>query len=253
MSCNTERTKSEAERLEQKFIDLLTDTQILFLSKESENSQFFTIVQRRLINCQLSAKFKYVSVVHNARDRIKNAANMEELFEILDPYWNWFNYDLLQLLVEKFGDDGLKQQLTEYLSELDTFEGDTSIADFEEAVKINISHFVTSYSVEVEMKLEKDPRKFTLRDIRNLKREIERHGVLMKPVGMIESVLRSSVRIILLYPLLALELLPPAMDKEFQASHDIVSITIRRSAYEWRSGSLEDIDMQVSVIVSSDT
>ena len=222
------------------------------MSKESENAQFFKSVQIYLINCQLSAKFKRVSVVHHKKDQIKRAANLEKLFEILHPYWNWVNYDLLESLVEIFGNEMLKQQLKDYLSELDTFEGDTSVADFEEAVMTNVAHYVEEYYLEIEIKLKKDPRQFTMRDVRNLKQNIEGRAALKKSVVIFKSVKCKSVRIILLYPQLALELLPSAMDQEFQASHDIVSITIT----SWdglRSRSLEDIDVQVSVSVSTDT
>ena len=188
-------------------------------------------------------------MLHEEENRIGEAPNLEELFKLLRPYWDWVNYDLLESLVKKFGDDTLNQQLTKYLSELDTFEGETSIADFEEAVTYDGTGYDKSYRIKVEMKLERDPKQFTLRDVRILKRDIESRTALTPCAVMIKRVGSSSVRIILLYPLLALELLPPAMDKEFQASHDIVSITISR----YWNRSLEDVDVQVSVSVSSDT
>ena len=248
MSENTERTRREALQLEQKFIDLLTDTQSFLSCKESENLRFFKTMQFHLINCQLSAKFKHVSVLKEEENRIREAANLEELFKIFHPYWNWVNYDLLESLVKNFKDYGLKRQLTEYLFELDTF-----IANFEEAVTYDGRLLVTTYRVEVEMKLERNPGQFTLHDVRILKRDIESHTALTPCALMMKHVVSSSVRIFLVYPLLALELLPPAIDKEFRASHNIVSITIMCSGFSWIRGSLEDINVHVSVSVSSDT
>ena len=243
LCCSTERTRSKALQLEQKFTELLTDTQTLFSSKESENPQFFKSVQYYLINCQLSPKLKCISVLYQEKTRIREAANLQELFKILHSYLNWINYDLLQFLVEKFGDDALKWQLKNYLSELDIFEGDTFITDFEEVI---ITEHVEAYHIEVEINLQRNLRQLTFLDIRNLKQDIESCVAITKSAGMIKSVISNSVSIVFLYPRLALELLPPAMDKNFRTSHDIISITIRHQ--HWRRP-LEDINVQVSVSI----
>ena len=70
MSGSVGRTRREAVRLQQKFIRLLTNTQVHFLSEESKDPLFFKTVQLYLINCQLSAQFENVSVVHREKERI---------------------------------------------------------------------------------------------------------------------------------------------------------------------------------------
>ena len=49
------------------------------------------------------------------------AQNMKEIFEVLSDYWSWYNYTLLEDLIQKFGTNQDKERLDEFKDELDEF------------------------------------------------------------------------------------------------------------------------------------
>ena len=49
---------------------------------------------------------------------IRKAEDMVQLFDILSDYWSWYNYHLLEKLIQEFGDE---DELNKYIGELTTF------------------------------------------------------------------------------------------------------------------------------------
>ena len=58
------------------------------------------------------------------RDRIENISkpeSVEQLFEILHHYWSWYNFHLLEKLIDEFGDENNSKELSEYLEKFRNF------------------------------------------------------------------------------------------------------------------------------------
>lgn len=55
-------------------------------------------------------------------DLFQEAENLRDLFvERLDGYWSFFDYDVIELFIEHFGDDKLKERMDKYLTSFDQY------------------------------------------------------------------------------------------------------------------------------------
>ena len=69
---------------------------------------------------------KHQSVSENhtfAKDvpKVLKAKDMTELFNILESYWSWWNYKLLEELINVFGNERIRKELTDYKAALEIF------------------------------------------------------------------------------------------------------------------------------------
>ena len=52
---------------------------------------------------------------------VNDFKNMDQLFTNISKYWSWYNYDLLERLIKKFGDREDETKLKEYLNKFTLF------------------------------------------------------------------------------------------------------------------------------------
>ena len=57
----------------------------------------------------------------------------ENIWSILNLYWDFLNYGLLEHVISNFGSEDLKQQMQDYVDELSTFKQTTRLCDFIES------------------------------------------------------------------------------------------------------------------------
>ena len=222
----------ETSRLHENFLSVLTDTKIYLSEKQSESEKFLNRFRITLTTLPLSYKFQHLHFLRDEREKIKSAEDVDEIFDVLDDYWNWSDYYLLQRLVTKFGDDSLKQEMFKYLEELELFERATTIHLFRSAVKPQ-EHWKHPYSFhKAVIMLQRDPTKCTLYDIRKLKEDLTSKSSANKGAIFYDDVHVSSVVVKVVFPRDALELLPPALDAAFLEQHQIISVTIDNKPLE---------------------
>ena len=173
-----------------------------------------------------------------------NAKSIDEIFKILDRYWDYTDYALLQHLVERFGEEALKKEMSEYVAALEQFEKGTTIQESNTASSssryprrnINPNQFRFEYlydfSSTVDLQLHRDPAVDTLYDARQLKESITKRACLEPYAVLLQGVRPSSVAITLMCPCVALELILEALEKDFLEAHQIVSVTIDRKPLE---------------------
>ena len=116
----------EASQLQDQFVKVVTHAKIEFSAKTVE---FLAKLQITLITLPLSDKFKHLHFLRKQRDRIMKASSIDEIFKILDDYWDYTDYALLQRLVEEFGESALKKEMSEYVAALEQFEKGTTIQE----------------------------------------------------------------------------------------------------------------------------
>ena len=170
-----------------------------------------------------------------------NAKSIDDIFEILDMYWDYMDYALLQHLVERFGEEALKKEMSEYVAALEQFEKGTTIQESNTASsssrypRRNINQFpfgYYDYFSRVDLQLHRDPAVYTLYDARQLKESIAKRACLEPYAELLQGVRQSSVAITLMCPRVALELILEALEKDFLETHQIVSVTIDRKPLE---------------------
>ena len=60
-------------------------------------------------------------------DRIMKSDEFHEIYMVLSQYINWYNYELLNRIVEEYGNPSIKQQMENYRTKIDEFEEHTNL------------------------------------------------------------------------------------------------------------------------------
>ena len=239
-----EEVADQALQLQDQFINLLTNTQIEF-SKKSKAPGFLDEFCTTLSKLPISQRFKHLHFLRKQRQRIMQASSVDEIFEILDDFWDYTDYALLQHLVERFGEEPLKKEMREYVAALEQFEKGTTIQEsitsscrymFMYRRRKNVGRkidlrFDYDFST-VDLQLYRDPAVYTLYDARRLEESVTKRSCLEPYAVRLWNVRQSSVAITLMCPRVALELILEALEKDFLDTHQIVSVTIARKPLE---------------------
>lgn len=228
-----EKVVEEALQIEAKFVSVLTHTKMEFSKKPPK---FLNELRTTLITLPVSSMFKHLQFLKSERERIMNARSVNEIFIILDEYWDYTNYALLQYLIQKFGKSSLKKKMRDYVAALEDFEKRTTIQDSDSAVSINRRRkrpITDGYEFStVDIKQQSDPEVYTLYEARQLEESITKRACLMPYIMRRKKATCHSVVISLVFPCDALELIIAALTKEFLDAHQIISTTIDRKPLE---------------------
>jgi len=215
------KVKAEASELQDQFVKVVYHTRIKFSKKPEE---FLGDLRRFLTELPLSNKFTHLHFLKEKEQAIESAQSIDEIFRILRHHWNYGDYALLQRMIQEFGDEALGKEMKEYVKALEMFERKTTIQDFRLA-KPGPRGAPDGFS-EAELKLNIDPVKCTLYEARQLVESLATKLQLNQYVLFLSQIFSGSVIIKLAFPHAVLELIVPALDKEFQETHQIVSVTI---------------------------
>ena len=214
--------KNKAALLRTKFTYVLIHTKICFMEKEEESRKFLRAFQVTLTSLPLFKQHEDKDFLKGEKNRIKMAKNVDEIFEILDPYWNYVDYDLLEQIVREFGTSELQEEMREYITDLEQFEMTTTVHNFNLATQEEV--VVPARYGKLAVKLKKDPKSFTLHDVRQFKKSVEDESSLKEYTLLFQRVSCSSVEIILAFPPEAHAKLSEVFkDKQFRRKHEVVS------------------------------
>ena len=79
---------------------------------------------------QVSAPGQPKSFIEEELTDISPPVTFEKVWSIVNLYWNFLNYELLEHVIDTFGSEDLKQQMWDYVHELSTFKQTTQLFDF---------------------------------------------------------------------------------------------------------------------------
>ena len=234
-----EEVADKASQLEDQFVEVLTNTKIEFQRKPVG---FLDELRTTLTTLPVSRRFKHLHFLKQQRDRIMNASSVDEVFKILDDYWDYTNYALLQHLVERFGEEALKKQMREYVATLEQFERKTTIQESSTSSgrhpkrrRIVYDEFDLQYHCHfstVDLQLHRDSAVYTLYEARQLEESVAKRSCLEPYAVRLQKVRPSSVAITLMCPCIALELILEALEKDFLETHQIMSVIIDEKPLE---------------------
>ena len=78
----------------------------------------------------VSARTQHRSFIKTNLTNIPPPETFAKIWSILNLYWDFLNYGLLEHVINKCGSDDLKQQMQDYVDELSTFKQTTRLCDF---------------------------------------------------------------------------------------------------------------------------
>ena len=223
-SAEIQGIKSKSALLQTEFTHVLIHTKICFMEKEVEESgKFLRAFQVTLTSLSLFKQHEDKDFLKEEKSRIKKAKNVDEIFDILDPYWSYVDYDFLEHIIKEFGTEKLQEEMKEYIAELEQFEKKTTVHDFSLATQGKA--VVPAHYRGMAVKLDKDPKMFTLHDVRQFKKTVENESSCEKYAFLFRGVSCSSVEILLAFPPEAYAKLSEVVSaSQFRKEHEVVSV-----------------------------
>ena len=165
-------------------------------------------------------------LLQKEKERIQEAQSVQKVFDILDPYWNHVDYELLEYIVQEYCDKEIKKQMENYKSELHKFEKATPVEHLTSAA--NFHPLPPDYST-LTVTLMKDAKECSLYDVRQMKNSIAQRANLKPYVMLFRSVHVKSVVLTIGFPHAVSELIRRALDSEFLSEVGIVPSSLKFS------------------------
>ena len=209
----------EAAQLQEQFVIVLTHTKICFMKKEATSKEFLFEFQITLTTLPLSKRYEHMHFLKQEKDRIKKA-NIEEIFDILEPYLNYVDYAFLEFIIKEFGTSKLQKEMKEYIAELEKFEKKTTVKDSAILDKRNVPAYFNKLTVTQA----KDPAQCSLYEVRKFKNDVVNRSTLNVYAVYLKGVSCSSVNIIFALPPEAYAELLEVFDEQFMVTHKIVAM-----------------------------
>ena len=91
------------------------------------------ILLSRVTCLPVSARTQHRSFIKTNLTNIPPPVTFESIWSILNLYWDFLNYGLLEHVIYKCGSEDLKQQMQDYVDELSIFKQKTRLCDFIES------------------------------------------------------------------------------------------------------------------------
>ena len=210
-----------AAQLQTQFVTVFTHTKICFVGKEAESGNFLSKFRITLTTLPLSNRYQHLHLLKTEKDRI-NKADVEGIFDILEPYWNYVDYPLLKYIINEFGTSELQKEMDKYIADLEMFEKNTTVQDYDSADLGEVS--VPADFKTVEIMQARDPKKCSLYEVRQFQNQSVDRSALKAYAVLRKRVSCSSVTIVLAFPPEAYEELSEVFDMQFMTTHKIVSV-----------------------------
>ena len=124
------KVQQEIATLVNKYDDLVAKTVESFCERQEDSPNFCRKLRISVAVLPTSLKYQHSYFLKHHSSQIAKATTVEEIFSILNSYWNFLNCSLLTHIISKFGDEELQRQLSSYMESLQAFRLRTKITDF---------------------------------------------------------------------------------------------------------------------------
>ena len=127
-------------------------------------------LKRCITRLPASIKYQHIAFIRENLSDIKESESMEDIFLLLNLYWDFLNYTLLEHIATNFGNNDTKVAMANYVTELVEFRKATNLSDF-------ISHWPCTGKVPPDMsklliKMDKNWSNCTLEDVEQFRRTL---------------------------------------------------------------------------------
>ena len=220
-----QQVEEEISHLDDRYADLQSDTHIYMVERERESPTFVDKFRITLLELPQRQKVTYSNLFERNTSKIRRAGNVSKIFDIIRPYSNYMNYELLQLIIKKFGNSPLKEGMSGYVVELEMFEMKTTIVEFVAAT--NDSTEIPKCYRSVIVKINRDASQCTLHEVRVfIKKSLAKKSLFMPHALMLQRA--SSNTIIVKIGVLSESLshLALAFDTKFREMHSVSQVII---------------------------
>jgi hypothetical protein len=217
-----EEVRAHIEHFEKEFTDIKLDARVSLSNKERRDSAFLDRVRDHLLSLPVSTQAVHARFFSRTEDDIINAVSIVALFAILSRYCNYFNYDLILHIVCWFCAPALKRRMLDYQDSFETFEKKTPVDIYLCAISAHPSGDICKGFTRMVMKINKPASECMLHEVRQLKESIATNASAHLYSIYIESVVPSSVKVVLyIHPELV-----PTLTSDFVKRHQLKLIPL---------------------------
>ena len=216
--------KDQVQYFENKF-GCLVDKAYQEVNSKMEASLFLS----RITYLPVSARNQHRSFIKENLTNILPPLTFVNIWTILNLYWDFLNYDLLEHVVSNFGSDDLKQQMQDYVVELSTFKQTTRLCDFIESWPCRDDGPPEDRLRKVVVKMKHEWSQCTLRDVESFKKALVHKFFLPEFDILLQKAERGCVCVTWLTSPSIATLLQQNLaniETEFFMKHDIDAVTI---------------------------
>ena len=199
----------------------------VYLSEKELSGKELNRFKIDLTTLPMLKKYKKLRFLRKKKNKILRAETMQAIFNILDPYWNYVDYSLLEYIVNKYCNKKVRSQMKKYKLKLEEFERATSVQDFTSALpdhrRFPMKHATLKASVQV------NPAACSLHDARKIKESIAEKASLEPYVALLRGLNVSSVVLTIAFPHAARKYVEQALDDEFLKQLNILPESVHYS------------------------
>ena len=204
--------------------DLVRNAGVFFSKRQARSSDFFVEFRISVAVLPTSLKYQHDYFLKHHSSQIARATTVEEIFSILNRYWNFLNCSLLVHIITKFGDEELQKQLSTYTTALQAFRSRTKISDFVKTCPGNQT--IPPEFVALKTKLSPDWKDRTLEDVEVYRMSMVHSSSLASYALYLVEGVPGSIYLLWSVPSHAIDFLAAAINSEFLQHHYIEEVTI---------------------------
>ena len=120
----------------------------------------------------VSARTQHRSFIKKNLINIPSPVTFENIWSILNLYWDFLNYGLLEHVINRCGSNDLKQEMQDYVEELSTFKQTTRLCDFIESWPSRDNGPPEDHLKKVVVKMKQDWCQCTLQDVESFMKDL---------------------------------------------------------------------------------
>ena len=129
-----DEAKEEVKQLEKKF-----DARVLSAQDDMiHNKVEVRHLRHSIIRLPRDLKSEHHSFLSKkVKKKLEKAKTIEAIFLIVDDYWNFLNYSLLEHIIDRNASDDIKKEMAEYIAQVSAFRRKTRLDKFSKIYKRN--------------------------------------------------------------------------------------------------------------------
>ena len=207
-----------------RFRSIVINAQVFLAQKEMSPSDFYYF-KIDLTALPMLTKYKKLRFLKKKRKKIIRAKSIQEIFDILDPYWDYVNYSLLEHIVKKYCNEEIRKQMKKYINKLHRFEKITSVKALTSALSSN--RVPPSEHKSMNATLQIDATECSLYHARKVWESIAEKASLQPYVALLQGLHASLVVVTISYPRKVHKRVKQSLNKQFLQDIGIVPESVR--------------------------
>ena len=204
----------------------MSDTRSFLSERESQDKKFLDKFRDHLLLLPVAKKATHVTFFLKCEDEILDAKNIRKLFAILSRYCNYSNYEIVLIIVKKYGEATLVQRMLDYQKSFESFEAETTIDVYLSAISARPDGEICKEFNRMAMKINKPANACTLCEIRQLKDTIAENASVHSYGVYIDKVDHGSIEVVLYVHPFAAMLMKTVMTPEFMHMNFLKSVIL---------------------------